>query len=739
MRGWLWLLCVVACSRRIEHFHDFDAATSVADASPGDGDQLDGAGPVVCPQAMAMPVVACPNAGFGLPTALVGDAHVMSRLADVNADGKLDLVSPELGRDRVAVAFGRGDGTFQAPAYYAVSSQPVAIDVSDLEGDGDIDIVVGSQASTDLSILRNDGTGAFATATPLTVSRARTISVASMDADNRPDLVIASALDQTVTVVLATPTGYATPTVYNVGFTVMAAATGDLDNDGDIDIVAVGSPNRKVTLTNYGGGAFMLSSVSLLSDGNDVAIADFDGDGLRDVAVAAANAVEIYTGSGTTMTVQNFQNPRGITAADVDKNGKPDFVVVGWAGLLVIRRGPVGQQVAGYPLELPAQGPEQVTAGDLDGDGHVDLVASSTSNRDNGVLVLRNSGTGVFTLPISIISSAGGTLDAAIGDLDGDGQNDLVRVFSTGFEIYWGANGALLADGVPYLAPNGAVAIGDVTVDGLADIVVANTTEVRIFRGTGQRHFASAGSYPIGGITSEVHFADLGGNCAPEIVLVHPNGPAGTTGPHTETFAVMRNHGDGTFDPELINPVQNITSVTVADFDEDGKLDAITSAAVPPQIGFFHGNGDGTFNNAVTHTVALPLDIASSDIDGDGHRDLMMSNIAVPGMGYVLGAMHGHGDGTFDGPAYQPSLSLQTSHVMQVLDFDGNGRPDVVFRNSVGVGVHLGQPNGTFDAVRVYPMGGTPLVIGDLNGDKRADSVGVRDALFGIVHGTCDP
>ena len=154
-----------------------------------------------------------------------------------------------------------------------------------------------------------------------------------------------------MTVVLATATGYAAPTVYSLGFTVMAAATGDLDNDGDVDIVAVGSPNRKGTLSNNGTGAFTTSSATLASDGTDVAITNFDGDAVNDVGIAEADRVEIFTGVGTVFTAQNFQTPKGITAADIDNDGKRDFVVVGSAGLLTIRRlGPM-ISVAGYPLE----------------------------------------------------------------------------------------------------------------------------------------------------------------------------------------------------------------------------------------------------------------------------------------------------------------------------------------------------------------------------------------------------
>ncbi len=471
----------------------------------------------------------------------------MSRLADVDADGKLDLVSLESAPNRVAVALGRGDGTFQAAAYYAVDTDPISLDVGDLDGDADRDIVVGSGTTSSLSILRNGGTGTFAAATSLTVSTARSVVIAKIDADNRPDLVVASGSTNTVSIVLATATGYAAPVVYSLGFTVMSAAAGDLDNDGDLDLAAVGKPYSAAILQNAGNGTFSIAAATpLTGDGNDVTIADFDADGKRDIAVATSTRVVIYGGTGAaTFSGSNellFNVAKGITSGDLDNDGKPDVVAVGGDGLALITRGPNTYSLRMIPLELPDYSPERVAVGDFDNDGRIDVVTSSTSNLENGVLVLRNTG----MVPTHTLIGSGQTYAGVISDLDGDGRNDFVRVVPGSFQVYMQVNGSLVTDGTQYTV-TGAIGVGDVSVDGISDIVVSAYMKVSVFRGLGGGRFAPMASYPVDGLADEVHVVNLDGHCAPEIVLVHPNIAGGSS---ANTIGVMRNRGNGTFDSE---------------------------------------------------------------------------------------------------------------------------------------------------------------------------------------------
>ena len=698
------------------------------------------AAPSCSPALVAPQAGPCATAGFGYPNVLVGAEHTMSRLADVDGDGKPDLISPELAQGVVAIARGRGDATFADPARYPAGSQPVGIDVGDLDSDGDVDVVAVSQASGDdfIYLLRNQGDGTFAAATTLAAPTPRRVFVASIDDDIRPDLVTVSFSGQSVSVLLGTATGFATPITIGVGMQPLTAAIADLDDDGKLDILAVGLSSSLVgtlaILHNTGGGAFVVTTQMFPDQLNDIAVADFDGDGKRDVALATTSSVIVHAGTGTTTlgTASSipFRVAHGLGVADLDHDSDPDLAVVGWAGLAVLRSSPTGFTSTVTPFELP--GPEHVTAGDVDADGITDLVLANAGN-GGGLAVLRNPGTGSFTLGTKIDS--GELWVVAAGDLDLDGKEDVVRVTADSVVVYLQRAGALVPGFQEPVTGGGSAAIGDLNEDHIPDFVIATQNEMIVFIGQGQGAFAPGVHSPSGSYSSKIELVDLGGGCAPEIVVTHPAAPVGLEGAAAETVGVFRNRGDGTFDAEVTYGAPFTASSTVGDFDGDGIPDlAIASIS---SITILHGVGDTTFTLLGTVATESAYDLDSADLDGDGKRDLVVAT------GSSLGTLRGHGDGTFGSMLSIPSLGLYTGNSMFLRDFDGDGHVDVVFVNNGGLGVHHGNTDGTFSPPQVYTMPGLPRLVADLDGDTRLDALVRLDAQDGRgvqiyrVLGTC--
>ena len=191
--------------------------------------------------------------------------------------------------------------------------------------------------------------------------------------------------------------------------------------------------------------------------------------------------------------------------------------------------------------------------------------------------------------------------------------------------------------------------------------------------------------------------------------------------------AVLFGNGDGTFTtgPSLTLPS---TSIATADFNGDGKADLLTGGAnSSTTYQVLLGNGDGTFQPAITTNPGTSfLSVAVADVNGDGKPDIL--GLSQAGTLFVL---LGNGDGTFK-PA--STFAATSSSQMQIAtsDFNGDGKLDVVLLGNT-VSVMLGNGDGTFEP----PVGGSSTgvsslqsySIGDINGDGKLDLV-VADGPF---------
>ncbi len=174
---------------------------------------------------------------------------------------------------------------------------------------------------------------------------------------------------------------------------------------------------------------------------------------------------------------------------------------------------------------------------------------------------------------------------------------------------------------------------------------------------------------------------------------------------------------------------QGPTSVTVADFNGDGRLDVVTANS-QSTVGVLFGNSDGTLQSATTYPAGFEQSsIAVADFNGDGKLDVVTSgeSSSVP---FAASVLLGNGAGGFE-PVAEYSSGGDDDNSVAAADLNGDGNPDIVVANWYGVngrdaaiGVLLGNGDGTFKPTVSYDPGGVianAVAIADVNRDGKLD------------------
>jgi hypothetical protein len=347
--------------------------------------------------------------------------------ADFNRDGIPDLVAlaPSLGS--VSVSLGNRDGTFQpASNFDVVGGNPTAVAVGDFNGDGNPDIVTmdnTDNSSGEVNVLLGNGDGTFQA--PL---------------------------------VFQLPT---TPLSYQAGG---AVAVGDLNGDGKLDLVFLGtttyygpysesSANNLNVLLGHGDGTFSAASTVPIIEGGyygSLALGDFNGDHKLDVVTAGANGVVVRLGNGdgtlgapSTFPANNYadnQYQTSVAVGDFNGDGKLDIARIGTVGdsgghlsggaSVLLGNGDGTFQVA-RNLTLGDATPMSLTVADFNRDGKADLAVDMYAGPDDHVSVLLGNGDGTFQNPLNYAAGPYASF-AVAADFNSDGFPDLaVANFNT--------------------------------------------------------------------------------------------------------------------------------------------------------------------------------------------------------------------------------------------------------------------------------------------------------------------
>lgn len=722
-----------------------------------------------------------------------GTGTVYVAVADFNGDSKLDYVTANQGNNTIGVALGNGDGTFMTPSGISVACNPVSVAVGDFNGDGKPDLAVStdgcSPGTNGVAILLGNGDGTFTTGVKLTSPLSNAISAVAGDfnGDGKIDLAVVDRGVSTDSVFFYMGNGDGTfqaPTSVSLGG--LAASNqivaADFNKDGHLD-VAVSQINGSnvIVILGVGNGTFQAPRTNALpAQGWGLAVGDFNGDGVPDLVATspAIGGVSLFLGKGDgnftpvnnpvtgTLPTTNAAAPnagaQAIAVGDFNKDGKLDVI----AGLSGVNGAPTVAVLPGNGdgtfqpqlLFATTDMPVAIAVGDFNGDGNPDWMTANNQTFD--VVVALGRGDGTFLAARNFVAG-NNPQQVAVTDFNRDGKLDLVtaNLSSNDISILLGNGDGTFQPPVTLsiagTTPVGVVT-GDFNGDGIADFIVLNGpggfvapclgTQLNclaVFLGKGDGTFQAPAVISTGSSNvNQIITGDFNGDG--KLDIAYGAGPNG----NPVSVGILLGNGDGTFN--VLTPVStgatSIAQLKAADLNKDGKLDLVVTdgqSGTQSQVQILLGNGDGTFQAPTNLTSGrFTGTFVIADFNGDGNLDILAANELDANAEIWLG----NGNGTFNSPTLLNTGGASGVYPRGIVagDFNLDGHLDIAFTHGInldpsgnphGVGLLLGNGDGTFQAPQEYLVGRSALVYAaaDLNRDGAPDLVIIDTGLINVL------
>jgi hypothetical protein len=591
----------------------------------------------------------------------IGNGYSTAASADFNGDGKLDLLflTPDFGSGAtMAILLGNGDGTFQVPVTYSVPVAPYLV-VGDFNGDRKPDIAIsgGLSGSGEVSILINNGDGTFKSPTNYTLSgNVQALAVADLNGDGNLDLVVPTGgFSASISVLRGNGDGtFGTPIVYTSNLLSIyssSIAVADFNGDGKVDVAlsdSEGPTNAVAIVLGNGDGTFqsppLLYSAGLLPTA--VVSLDINGDGKPDLAVAGGYGVLSYfslttlinRGDGSFANLATFpvlQFPYSAVMGDFNGDGNVDIATTSLTptGGVSVLLGKADGTFQAHIDSATGQSPTAIVAGDFNGDGKLDLVVADSSPTSQLLSTLIGNGDGTFQNTFS--QTVSGLVSLAVGDFNGDGKLDVAAINSTNaVSIFLGNGDGSFAAPAQYPTgpmmlspPYHNVLVGDFNGDGKPDLAVATDNGIAVLLGNGNGTFQ-----PFTLVTSLLSY-DPGDNL---LALADLNGDGKLDilkSTQTGIINVALGNGNGTFQQAVgfqIPSILNTQSTVVGDFNGDGKLDVAFASQSSDVVNILFGAGDGTFKGHIEYSVPSVSNnvnfLVAADFNGDGALDMALAD-----------------------------------------------------------------------------------------------------------------
>ncbi len=623
------------------------------------------------------------------------------------------------------------------------SDSTFSVAVGDMDGDGDLDIITGNSSQQNVVYL-NDGAGNFGSSRNFgTGSDGGGIAVGDIDGDGHLDIVTSGV------VYLNDGEGNfgSSRNFGTEGHSTSSVAVGDMDSDGDLDIITGNFYQQNVVYLNDGAGNFGSShNFGTESDWtSDVAIGDVDGDGHLDIVTGNSdqNVIYLNNGEGNFGSSRNFgltynSVTNSVAVGDLNNDGHLDiitgdaynpYVIDEFGDNVVYLNDGTGNFNTGHYFGDLGDNTESLTIGDVDGDGHLDIITGIGDDSANGIngqnVVYLNDGEGNFDIARNFGTGSDSTFSVAVGDVDDDGDLDIITGNEGQQNVIYLNHGQGNFGTSRYLGGlndnTTSLAVGDVDSDGDLDIITGikygepiDAANYVVYLNNGVGNFSSSYNFGIwsydtwslavGDVDDDGHLDIVTGNSGDNVIYLNDG---------VGNFGIHHNFGTGS---------DQTISVAVGDVDSDGDLDIITGNSGDPNTVYLN---DGVGNFTPHHNFGTEddwtRDLVIGDVDGDAHLDIITGNSGQQNVVYL-----NDGNGNF-GTARNFGTGTDRTTSVAIGDVDDDGDLDIITGNiSQQNVVYLNDGNGNFGIGHNFGTSSDQTIsvaVGDINGDGHLDIV----------------
>lgn len=461
----------------------------------------------------------------------------------------------------------------------------------------------------------------------------------------------------------------------------------------------------------------------------DVRPVDLDGDGDKDIVVAANNRILLFENNGsgefrpngTLFIGSNVTGAISINTGDLDADGDLDVIHVAADDDRILWWPNKGNGEFGGKrnVTLDPDRPEEIITVDVDSDGDLDIVASIKNS--NRIEWYANDGLGNFTLLPVVVTTQVATIEAIhVADVDGDGDPDVLSASYDDDKIAWYPNNGFGVFGPQAIIDNTAVHAWDVysadlDLDGDIDVLAASGDSlVSWYENSGGGVFGppqivNAYFSWVRAISS----ADVDGDGDMDVL---------TSGIDTLWWHV--NNGSGSFSGSVVisDTLGTLYSIIVDDLDGDSDVDVLAGVLDEGDLRWYDNNGTGAFTSTVIHNPfwASGLQcVDAADFDGDGDADLVSASYQDSKVAWYPN----NGSGFFGSQEYI-AYAAGTRDV-HAADLDGDGDMDLVVAATAVDSVHwfMNDGAGNFGPAQFVMGASEPndIYAADLDGDGDLD------------------